>query len=193
MMKTWFLAASLIAGVAGAQTLTGIKVEPAQAQVGQPVNVTLSLEYKGSPNCGIKVRWGDGAVTEKKLNSEGEIPFKTSHAYAKAGDYSIVADPGKVGGSFGCVGKNLTAVVKVAAPPPPPAPAAAASGAKPVAAAGPACPDGWKLDPKSVNKKSGAYVCTAKAGTPLPEKRPACPGDLSYFENSRRGQLGCRS
>ncbi len=192
MLKAWLLPLSLMAGLASAQTLTAIKVDPAQAQVGQAVNVTVELESKGAPNCGMKVRWGDGTVTEKKLNSEGEVPFKTSHTYAKPGDYTIVADPGKVGGSFGCVGKKMSAVVKVAAPPPPAVPPAASSPAKAAAPAGPSCPDGWKLDAKSVNKKTGAFTCTAKAGTALPDKKPACQGDLTYFENSKRGMFGCR-
>lgn len=190
-MKALLIALSLTAGLASAQTLKGIKVEPGQVQVGQAVNATVELEAKGAPNCGLRVRWGDGAVTERRINSEGEIPFKTSHTYAKAGEYKVVADPGKVGGSLGCVGKDASAMVKVVAPPPPP-PAPAASGAKAAVPSGPVCPDGWKLDAKSVNKKSGAYTCTAKAGTALPDKKPACPGDLTYFENGKKGMLGCR-
>lgn len=190
-MKALALTLSLIAGMASAQTLKGIKLDTAQAQVGQAVNATVELDAGNNPNCGLRVRWGDGAVTERRINSAAEVPFKTSHTYAKAGDYTVVADPGKVGGSLGCVGKKASAVVKVVAPPPP-APAAAASGAK-AAAAGPSCPDGWKLDAKSVNKKTGAYTCTAKGGTALPEKKAACPGDLTYFENVKRGQFGCRA
>ena len=67
-----------------------------------------------------------------------------------------------------------------------PAPAGAA------AAAAPSCPEGWKLNAKSVNKKSGAYTCTAKAGTAAPASHAACPGSLSYFENSKKGQLGSK-
>ena len=60
------------------------------------------------------------------------------------------------------------------------------------AAAGPACPEGWKLNAKSVVRKTGAYTCTAKAGTAVPDKKPACPGELTYFENGKKGLLGCR-
>ncbi|MEO6624415.1 MAG: hypothetical protein ABIN37_06245, partial [Burkholderiaceae bacterium] len=94
------------------------------------------------------------------------------------------------GGSLGCVGKNVSAMVKVAAPPPPPQPAVAAGA--PMAVAGPSCPDGWKLNARSVNRKTGAYSCSAKAGTALPDKRPSCPGNLSYVENSKKGMLGCK-
>ncbi|MBL8337848.1 MAG: hypothetical protein U1F00_18640 [Rhodoferax sp.] len=190
-MKFLIAALALATGAVSAQTLKGVKVDMATAQVGQAVTATVELEATGAPNCGLRVRWGDGAVTERKINSAAEVPFKTTHTYAKPGDYTITADPGRVGGSLGCIGKNATAMVKVSAPPAA-APAAGASAAGKTAAALPTCPEGWKLDAKSVNKKSGAYTCTAKAGTATPDKKPACPGDLTYFENSKKGQMGCR-
>lgn len=190
-MKFLIAALALVTSAVSAQTLKGVKVDMATAQVGQTVTATVELEATGAPNCGLRVRWGDGAVTERKINSAAEVPFKTTHTYAKPGDYTITADPGRVGGSLGCIGKNATAMVKVSAPPAA-APAAGASAAGKTAAALPTCPEGWKLDAKSVNKKSGAYTCTAKAGTATPDKKPACPGDLTYFENSKKGQMGCR-
>ena len=190
----------MIAGSVSAQTLKSIKVDMAQAQVGQTVTATVGLESANAPNCGLRVCWGDGAVTERKINDPKEMPFVTTHTYAKAGDYTVVADPGRVGGSLGCVGKKMNAMVKVVAPPPPPpppppvaaAPAAAASASAPKAAMGPSCPEGWKLDAKSVVKKTGAYACSAKAGTAIPDKKPVCPGELSYFENSKKGMFGCK-
>ena len=187
-MRALLIALSLAATGLSAQTLKGIKLDVAQAQVGQNVTATVALESPLAPNCGLRVRWGDGAVTERKINDAKEMPFVTSHAYAKPGDYSVVADPGKVGGSLGCVGKKASAMLKVVAPPP--APAAAASAPK--LAAGPSCPEGWKLNAKSVVRKTGAYTCTAKAGTAVPDKKPACPGELTYFENGKKGLLGCR-
>ena len=189
-MKAWLMALTLVATGVSAQTLKSIKLDAAQVQVGQTVTATVGLESSNAPNCGLRVRWGDGAVTERKINEAKEMPFITTHVYTKAGDFNVVADPGKVGGSLGCVGKNASAMVKVVAPPPPPAPAA--SVAKAAAPAGPSCPDGWKLDPKSVVKKTSAYACTAKAGTATPDKKPACPGDLTYYENSKKGVLGCK-
>lgn len=192
-MKTWLMALTLAAAGVSAQTLKSIKLDVAQVQVGQTVTATIGLESSTPPNCGLRVRWGDGAVTERKINDAREMPFVTTHVYTKAGDFNVVADPGRVGGSLGCVGKNASAMVKVVAPPPPPpAPAAAASVPKAAAAAGPSCPDGWKLNPKSVVKKTGAYGCTAKAGTAIPDKKPTCPGDLTYYENSKKGTLGCK-
>ena len=184
------LALGLAAVGASAQNLKDVKVDLAQAKVGQTVTVTVGLDATGVPNCGLRVRWGDGAVTERKISDAKEIPFVTTHVYAKPGDYTVVVDPGKVGGSFGCVGKKVSTAVKVLAPAPVAAAPGAASAAK--VAAGPTCPDGWKLNAKSVVKKTGAFTCNAKAGTAVPEKKPACPGDLTYFENSKKGMLGCR-
>ena len=193
-MKALLIALSLAACGLSAQTLKDIKLDVAQAQVGQSVTATVGLESAHAPNCGLRVRWGDGAVTERRINDPKEMPFVASHAYAKPGDYAVVADPGKVGGSLGCVGKKASAMLKVVAPPlpPAPAPAAAAAASAPKLAAGPACPEGWKLNAKSVVRKTGAYTCTAKAGTAVPDKKPACPGELTYFENSKKGLLGCR-
>ena len=155
------------------------------------------MDAANQANCGLHLRWGDGAVTDIRVEDKNAIPYKATHAYAKPGSYSVVAEPGKVKSSLGCVGKKVTALIKVAAPPPPApaapvAPAAAAPASMAKAVTGPSCPDGWKLDAKSVVKKTGAYRCTSKAGTATPEKRPACPGDLGYFENSKKGILGCK-
>ena len=54
----------------------------------------------------------------------------------------------------------------------------------------PQCPAGWTLNSKSVSKKTGAFTCQAAPGT-KPVK-VSCPGDLSYFENERKGLMGCR-
>ena len=191
-MKFVVLALALAAGSLSAQTLKGITVDKTQVEAGQTVTATVTLESSGTPNCGIRVRWGDGALSERKIRSAADMPFVATHAFAKPGDYTVVADPGRIGGSLGCIGQNASVVVKVSAPAAAVAPAAVApAGAK--ASTGPTCPEGWKLNAKSVVKKTGAYTCTAKAGTPTPDKRPVCPGDLTYFENSKRGQLGCRA
>ena len=191
-MKYVVLALAMAAGSLSAQTLKGITVDKTQVEAGQTVTATVTLESAGTPNCGVRVRWGDGALTERKIKSAADMPFVATHAFSKPGDYTVVADPGRIGGSLGCIGQNASVVVKVSAPAVAVAPAAVASaGAK--ASTGPTCPEGWKLNAKSVVKKTGAYTCTAKAGTPTPEKRAVCPGDLTYFENSKRGQLGCRA
>jgi hypothetical protein len=83
-----------------------------------------------------------------------------------------------------CLGKNQALLLKVTA--------AAAATPKAAVAAGPLCPPGWTLDAKSADKKTGAFACSAKPGTRAAAARLSCPGDLSSFENEKKGLLGCR-
>ena len=193
-----------------AQTLTGLQADRTTAKPGEPITVTATFNHGDSINCGMHIKWGDNTPgNDYKIIDASNIPLKATHAYAQPGDYTITAEPKKVTTHLGCVGKKRTTVVKVvaAAPAPAPAPAAApapvpaapkvaapAAAAPAVAAApkGPQCPEGWTLNAKSVNKKTSAYTCTAKANTPVTGSKISCPGDLTYFENSKKGQLGCR-
>lgn len=176
----------------GAQTLIDAKVEPASVQPGQAVKLTANFSNPDNPNCGVRVNWGDGQTVDLKINQAKDVPLVAQHSYAKAGTYTVMVEPKTQGITMKCVGTNQRATVAVVAPPPPPAsaPAAMTAAAKP--AKGPGCAAPWKLDAKSVNKKSGAYTCTAKAGTAVPAPEPQCPGALSYFHNAKRGQYGCR-
>jgi ribosomal protein L12E/L44/L45/RPP1/RPP2 len=189
------LAVACVSAVS-AQTLTGIKVEPAQIKAGETVKLTADLEAKGNQtNCGLLIVWGDGATSSEKITSERDIPRVATHTYAKAGNYTISVEPTKAGSSLKCLGKDLKATVAVAALPVAAAPApvaAAASAAKPAAKPADMCPADWKLAKPGVNKKTKAFTCTAKPNTKLPEAKVSCPGDLSYFENAKKGQLGCR-
>ncbi len=192
-MKNLLIALSLVATSVSAQTLKDMKLDLAQAQTGQNVTATVGLEAADQANCGMRVKWGDGAITEIRVQDKNAIPYKATHVYAKPGDYQVVADPQKIKSSLPCIGKGITVALKVVAPPPPVPIQAATSPttmAKPLG--GPLCPENWKLNLKSVVKKTGAYSCTAKAGTATPDKKPICPGDLTYYENSKKGMLGCR-
>ncbi len=204
-MKVHHILAALIAvcaTAASAQTLTGVKVDNAAITAGGTVKATAELEVKdGLTNCGMRINWGDGAVTDNKINQAQDAPMVASHQYTKPGTYTVMAEPKRVGSVLKCAGKNQSVNVVVAAAP---APAAAA----PVAAAAPAvaaavapmaaakaadvCPAGWKLAKPGVSKKTKSFTCTAKANTKLPEAKVVCPGDLTYFENTKKGQLGCR-
>jgi hypothetical protein len=171
-----------------AQTLTGIKVEPAQITPGETVKVTVSFDVEGGViNCGLRIHFGDGNTVDYKINQKKDVPLVTPRTYAKAGDYRIMAEPKTVMPLMKCLGNNQTATLKVSA-------AGAApvdKGGKPgkAAKASPQCPEGWTLDKKSV-KKSGAYNCRAASGTPA--VKLACPADLDYFENTKKGLIGCR-
>ena len=195
-MKKSFSALPLVlclaaTGVA-AQTLSDLKIDPAQPVVGQTVTATINLDAGDNANCGVRFYWGDGTTADIKVTDKAAIPYKLTHVYAKAGDYRAMAEGKKVTSHLKCMGKNIVQMVAVAAPKA--APAAAPASAPKSGAKGsvPVCPEGWKLTAKSVNKKTGAYSCTAKPGTALPAAKPACPGDLTYFENGKKGQLGCR-
>jgi hypothetical protein len=194
------LAVALCAGFAssaGAQTLSGIKLEPAVAKVGQAVKITGTFDSAGNPNCSLRVEYGDGRQQRFKINQEKDVPLITAHTYAKPGTYRISILPRTDLPMIKCKGADQSAMVKVEAMATVAAtPAAAATpvaAAAPMAkAAGPGCPEGWKLDPKSVNNKIGSFTCNAKRGTPLPSARIECPAPLGYFENQTKGQLGCR-
>jgi hypothetical protein len=195
MNKKFWSALVLMSGVAAvsAQTIAGLSVSP-NAQVGQSVTATVKFNDADSPNCGLRFYWGDGQTQDIKVTDAKQNPLVLSHTYAKAGKYDLMAEGKKVTSHFKCGGANARASVTVAGG------AAAAAGAATAASAAktatkpasPQCPEGWKLDAKSVNKKTGAYTCSAKAGTALPEKKLACTGDTGYFENAKKGQVGCR-
>jgi hypothetical protein len=215
MKKLSFVLLATLSGALYAQTLSGITLDKPQAQTGQSVQAKVAFDTGESANCGIRVDWGDGSGDDVKINDLKQIPYVSTHTYAKAGDYTVSASPKKVTSLLGCVGKAKTVALKVVAPPAPvaaapiaaPAPAttvavaaskpaasavAAAKPAASAASAASACPAGWTLNAKSVNKKTKAFSCTAKPGTAAPEKKLSCEGDTGYFENTKKGMIGCR-
>jgi hypothetical protein len=182
---------------AHAQTLSGLTLEPAAIKAGESVKATVQFENAQTPNCGIKIHWGDGQTVDAKINQTKDVPFVVSHTYAKAGNYNVMIEPKRVSEVLKCSGKNINKAVIVAAAPVVPAPASApapAASATTATASKPAapCPEGWTLVKPGVNAKTKAFSCTAKPGTKIPEPKIACPGDLTYSENSKKGQLACR-
>ena len=133
-----------------AQTLQSVKVEPATAEPGKPVTITAAFDISNGLNCNVRIHFGDGASQDQKINQEKDANLAVQHSYAKAGSYTVKVEPKTKLPALKCLGKNQEAVVKVVAP----APAGAA--------AAPSCPEGWKLNAKSVNKKSGAYTCPGR-------------------------------
>lgn len=166
-----------------AQTLTGVKVEPAEIKAGDSAKITVSFSAEDSINCGLRLHFGDGVPGNYKINQQKDLNLVVTRAYPKAGDYRIMAEPKTVGLLLKCGGKNQTAMLRVGGP--------SAGASKAAAAAGPQCPEGWTLDSKSVRKKTGAFTCQGKPGT-KPSRSLTCPEDLSYFENQRKGLAGCR-
>jgi len=169
--------------VAQAQTIDSLKVEPTRAAVGQAVKLTTQFIVKDSINCKVRVHFGDGNYTDFQVNQPKDVPMVLEHSYTKPGKYNVRVEGRGMGR---CMGDGINADVEVGYK------ATAAATAVVVPAAAVACPTGWKLTKAGVSKKTGAFTCTAKANTPVAAPRISCPGDLTYFENIKKGQLGCR-
>ena len=186
------LAALVLAGVAGfavAGNISGVKIEPANTQVGTQVKVTVTGEDEGI--CGLRVEYGNGDVDVTKMNKgKDDFPRSFMKSFNKAGTYTVVAKGGREGSTFGCNGEAKAQVVVAEAPKPAAAAAPAAAPGAPAAA--PSCPDGYTLNSKSVNKKTGAFTCAAKKGATKPEKAIACAAGTEYFATPKGSSLGCR-
>jgi hypothetical protein len=188
--------ATVFSGAAFSQKLAGVKVDTPQAMSGKAAQISVAFDIENSANCGVRVNWGDGSGDDFKIEDASKSSYTFSHTYAKAGDFKIDVVPQRVTSRLPCLGKTQSTVVKVSAPTPAPTAAAtmpaAAAPAATVAAAN-VCPAGWTLNAKSVNKKTKAYSCTAKPGTAAPEKKLACEGATGYFENVKKGVIGCQA
>lgn len=182
------LALSATALSASAQTLQGIQVEPANAKPGDEVTLTARFDVSSGQNCNVRIEYGDGAQQNVAVNQEKDATMVFKHRYDKPGNYTVSVRPVTKLPVLKCLGAEQKASVAVAA-------AAAPAGMKRMVVppeTRPQCPPGWTLDARSVAKKSGAFTCRAQAGTAAPEGKLACPGALGYFENAKKGQLGCR-
>ncbi len=170
---------------AQAQLLGAITVNPSTAKAGEPVTVTANIDVVNANYCGFVVGFGDGTSLDGVSDASTPSPLVVKHTYAKAGQYSITLGGRNVQSHPNCAGPERAVAVTVTA--------GEKAAAKPAASAAAAvCPAKWKLVPKSFKAKTGAYACSAKPGSALPETKPVCPGDLTYYENGKKGQLGCR-
>jgi hypothetical protein len=221
MAKAVWIAAWALAASVQAQTVSGVKLEPAQAKVGEPVKITVSFEPTELSNCALRVHFGDGQVQKYTVSKASDMPLVITRAYDKPGQYRIDVEPTTAGITLKCLGRRTQVMLNVAAVPSPTPTVSSAvtpsSSVRPTATTAPAtvtasaptaastatttaavpsktalCPEGWTLAKPGQNAKTKAFTCSAKVGTKIPEPRLNCPGDLTYFENSKRGQLGCR-
>lgn len=197
--KQFGVVAALVAALGAtpvfAGKINGVKVEPANATVGSQVKVTVDGEDEGV--CGLRVEYGNGDVDVTKMQKDKDnFPRSFMKTYNTAGTYTVIAKGGRDGNAFGCVGEAKAQVVVAEAPKAAPAAPAKAGDAKAgnaKAAEGPSCPEGYKLNAKSVNKKTGAYTCVAGKGAQKPAKAADCPAaGTEYFINKTGTQLGCR-
>jgi hypothetical protein len=195
----WICAAVLAAGfsvTAHAQLIGSVTANPTTVKSGEPVTVTTNVDVVGGNYCGFSVFYGDGKNADGYSDPGHPTPMVTTHVYDKPGTYTISMGGRNVESHPNCGGgdKFATVTVTEGAKAAVVVPATVAVPAKPAVTAARAagvCAAPWKLSGK-VNAKTGAYTCVAKAKTALPEPKPMCPGDLTYFENAKKGQFGCR-
>ena len=188
---SWFAAALVAVGfttAAHAQLIGSVTASPSTVKAGEAVTVTANVDVMSGNYCGFAVFYGDGKNVESYSDVKKPTPFVSTHVYDKPGTYTISMGGRHVESHPNCGGgdKFTTVTVTEGAKA-----AVAAVASKPSAAT--ACKAPWKVAAKSFNAKTGAYTCTAKANTALPDPQPVCPGDLTYFENAKKGQYGCRS
>jgi hypothetical protein len=186
LRAAWALSATVLmafAGAAHSQVLGAITASPMAAKVGEPVTVTANIDVVGGNYCGFVVGFGDGTFKDAVSDVSNPTPLVLTHTYDKPGAYHVTLGGKNVQSHPNCAGPERAVDITVASPVAP---------AKPVEMkAADVCAKGWKLSGK-LNAKTGTFTCTSKAGTALPAEKPVCKGDLSYFENVKKRQYGCK-
>lgn len=176
----------LLTGAAQAQVLGAITASSTTVKVGEPVTITANIDVINANYCGFVVGFGDGTFKDAVSDVSTPVPLVITRTYDKPGSYHVtlggknVQNRPNCGGAERAVDITVTGAAKAAAPVAPAAMKAADVCEKP-----------WKLSGK-LNAKTGAFTCAAKPGTALPATKPVCSGDLSYFENMKKGQFGCK-
>ena len=184
---------------AHAQFIGGLSVSSPSAKTGEPITVTATIDVTSTNFCGFIVFFGDGTSIEGVSDIKTPPPYNFAHTYAKAGQYTLSLGGRHVQSHPHCTGADKTATVTITegskpmiAAPVAPTPAAKSAAVTLAVTAANVCPENWKVVPKSFNAKSGTFSCSAKPGTALPAVKAVCAGDLTYFENAKKGQFGCR-
>ncbi|APW44358.1 PKD domain-containing protein [Rhodoferax saidenbachensis] len=177
------LGAGILVASAQAQVLGAITANPMTAKVGDPVTISANIDVLNANYCGFVVGFGDGSGKDGVSDVNNPVPLVLTHTYDKPGTYHVTLGGRNVQNHPNCGGQERAVDITVTGP---------ALSAKPTALK-PAdvCGTGWKLSGK-LNTKTGTFTCAAKAGTAFPADKPVCRGDLSYFENVKKGQYGCK-
>lgn len=184
--RTSLVAASVacvLATVSQAQVLGTITASSTNVKVGEPVTITANIDVINSNYCGFVVGFGDGTFKDAVSDVSNAVPLVVTRTYDKPGSYHVTLGGKNVQNHPNCGGPERAVDITVTGA----AKAATPATAKP----GEVCEKPWKLSGK-LNAKTGAFTCAAKPGTALPAAKPACSGDLSYFENTKKGQYGCK-
>jgi hypothetical protein len=178
------------AGICHSQVIETFSLNVATTEVKKPLEAKVVLAAKGATFCGIRISWGDGTSQSKRVNESSELQWVFTHQYLTPGAYTVTVEPDRIGVVPGCEGVKKTEVVSVL-----PEGGMASRGRflGRLSNVG-LCPTGWSLaNPQPQGWGAGSYLCNAPATTALPETRQECPGDLTYFENAKKGVLGCRN
>lgn len=178
-------AGAMLAGGAGlslAADITMIQSSAASVtlQGGQAVvRFDVSGRAASSDRCGYFVEYGDGAAGDSRLidNENGGFSRPHERSFSRPGTYTVRASGKSVKTTAGCNGSASLNVTVLAE---------AAPRRSDRRSAAPVCPEGWALNEKSVNWRTGAFSCTAK-----PAEELVCGDGLRYYE--RDGIIGCRS
>ena len=177
------LVAGMLVASAQAQVLGTITANPMAAKVGDPVTITANIDVLNANYCGFVVGFGDGTFQDAVSDVNTPMPLVVTRTYSKPGTYHVTLGGKNVQNHPNCGGPERAVDITVTGP---------ALSAKPTALkAADVCGKGWKLSGK-LNAKTGTFTCAAKAGTAFPADKPVCRGDLSYFENVKKGQYGCK-
>jgi len=170
---------------AQAGSINGIRVDPSSVVTGQQVQVTVEGQDEGQ--CGLRLEYGNGDVDVTRMSAgKDNFPRSFTHTFAGPGTFTVTAKGGRDGSTMGCSGE-AKATINVAQAPLPPQPAVAP------AMTTPACPDGWVLNRRSVNRFTGSYSCAARQGALLPQAGIACPAGTAYYTNIQGTLLGCKA
>jgi hypothetical protein len=176
-----FAAGTLLAGCAHAAFAADITmVQPSAANVmlegGKAlVRFTVSGTAASRDHCGYFVEYGDGAAGDSRIieNENGQFNRTHERSFSNPGTYTVRASGKTVKTTSACNGAASATVTVVAAP--------AGRGGR---MAAPTCPEGWMLNEKSVNWRTGAFSCARK-----PTEQMVCGDGLRYYE--RDGVIGC--
>jgi hypothetical protein len=179
------LAALLIAPLAHAGSIAGVRVDPPTIVVGQPVQVTIDGQDEG--HCGLRLEYGNGDVDVTGMREgKDRFPRIFTHAYAGPGTFTLIAKGGRDGNTMGCSGEARTTLTVVM-------PAAAPMEPRRMGRYSEACPDGFALNRNSVDRRTGAFTCAALQGVELPNAGIPCPQGTAYYTNIQGTMLGCKA
>jgi hypothetical protein len=172
-----------MASVSHAQVLGTITASSTTVKVGEPVTITANIDVLNANYCGFVVGFGDGTFKDAVSDVSTPVPLVVTRTYDKPGSYHVTLGGKNVQSHPNCGGPERAVDITVTG---------VATPAKPaVLKASEVCAKDWKLAGK-LNAKTGTFTCAAKVGTALPAEKPVCKGELSYFENVKKGQYGCK-